>query len=72
MAISVIGNIGKEHYLTKITAGKNEILSDEPLWNAGEDRGMNPFELLASSLIACTCATLRMYVDRKKMGSERD
>ena len=65
MAVSVVGSIGKEHYLTKITAGKNSMISDEPLWNGGTAMGMNPFELLASSLAACTCATLRMYIDRK-------
>lgn len=65
MSAKATGTIGKEHYLTEITAGKNTILSDEPTWNGGEEKGMNPFELLASALAACTCATLRMYADRK-------
>lgn len=66
MAVSVIGSINREHYLTKISAGENTIFSDEPVWNGGTEKGMNPFELLAASLIACTCATMRMYIDRKK------
>ncbi len=65
MSAKASGTIGKAHYLTEITAGKNSILSDEPTWNGGEEKGMNPFEILASALVACTCATLRMYADRK-------
>jgi len=66
MSAKANGTIGKTHYLTEITAGKNTILSDEPIWNGGEEKGMNPFEILASALVACTCATLRMYADRKE------
>jgi len=66
-----IGTIGRQHYLTEISAGKNTVISDEPTWNGGEEKGMNPFELLASSLVACTCATLRMYADRKEWDVEK-
>ena len=65
MSTTAKGTIGQAHYFTEIKAGTNTIISDEPTWNGGEEKGMNPFELLASSLVACTCATLRMYIDRK-------
>ena len=69
--VKAVGTIGNEHYLTKISAGKNTIFSDEPTWNGGKAKGMNPFEILASSLVACTCATLRMYADRKEWKVEK-
>lgn len=70
MATTASGIIRREHYYTEISAGNNTIVSDEPTWNGGEEKGMNPFELLASSLVACTCATLRMYADRKAWNVE--
>ena|SRR6218665_30823 len=71
MSVKATGTIGRDHYYTEIKAGKNSVISDEPIWNGGEEKGMNPFELLASSLVACTCATLRMYADRKEWGVEK-
>lgn len=71
MAVHVSGSIGRAHYWTAISSETNTIYSDEPVWNGGEDKAMNPFELLAASLIACTCATLRMYIDRKEWDVER-
>ncbi|MNU35784.1 OsmC-like protein [compost metagenome] len=62
---SVQGRIGTSCQTT-ITAGRNTIISDEPIALGGKEEGFNPFELLASSLAACTCATLRMYADRKQ------
>lgn len=57
--------IGTDHYRTEIRTATNLIISDEPLTSGGEDLGFSPEELLAASLSACTCATLRMYADRK-------
>ncbi len=71
MSTTAKGTIGRKHYFTEIKAGSNTIVSDEPIWNGGEEKGMNPFELLASSLVACTCATLRMYIDRKDWDVEK-
>ena len=43
-----------------------ETHSDEPKAVGGQGDGFGPFELLASSLAACTVATLRMYAKRKQ------
>lgn len=66
MSVKAQGFIQGTHYLTTISSGKNTILSDEPVKHGGMEKGMNPFEILASALVSCTCATLRMYIDRKQ------
>ena len=63
--------IGREKYKMTITSSKgNTLIADEPHNLGGKDLGFSPFELLASSLGACTSATLRMYADRKKWDLE--
>lgn len=57
--------IGTDHYRTEIRTATNLLIADEPVTSGGEDLGFSPEELLAASLSACTCATLRMYADRK-------
>lgn len=57
--------IGTDHYRTEIRTSTNLLIADEPVASGGEDLGFSPEELLAASLSACTCATLRMYADRK-------
>ena len=54
-------------FRTVITAGKNRLIADEPESLGGRDEGMAPYELLLSSLGACTAMTLRMYADRKQL-----
>ncbi|MFZ4794872.1 MAG: OsmC family protein [Blastocatellia bacterium] len=54
-------------FRTVITAGKNTLIADEPESLGGRDEGMAPYELLLSSLGACTAMTLRMYADRKQI-----
>ena len=63
---SIHGCIGKDHYKTILASSTNSIFADEPKDKGGEDLGFSPSELLASSLAACTCVTLRMYADRKE------
>ncbi len=43
------------------------IPSDEPFESGGNDHGMNPYDLLASSLAACTAMTLRYYARHKSI-----
>lgn len=57
--------IGTDHYRTEIRTATHLLIADEPFAAGGEDLGFSPEELLAASLSACTCATLRMYADRK-------
>jgi len=64
--IQVKAIIGKEPYKIEITSPSgNTIIADEPVEKGGQNRGFAPKELLAASLSACTCATLRMYADHK-------
>ena len=52
-------------FTTLIKAGKHFITADEPEDVGGNDFGPTPYQLLASSLAACTAMTLRMYANRK-------
>jgi putative redox protein len=54
-----------EKYRVKISARQNALSADEPPEKGGGDTAMNPYELLAASLAACTSITLRMYAERK-------
>ena len=65
MSATIKASLGKENYYTEITAGENTIISDEPLDIGGQNKGLKPSELLASSLASCTAITLKMYMDRK-------
>lgn len=65
MEVKVTATLGTTLYQTEVQAGKNRIISDEPVDLGGGDTGLNPFELLASALATCTAATLRMYMNRK-------
>ncbi|NGM61491.1 OsmC family protein [Sphingobacterium sp. SGG-5] len=59
--------IKKEKYKIEITSPTgNLVIADEPIEMGGKDLGFSPKELMASSLAACTSATLRMYADRKE------
>lgn len=57
---------GKQNYKTVMTAGRHELLADEPLDQDGMDTGPDPYDYLLMSLGACTAITLKMYADRKK------
>ena len=65
MATYIKGSIQKNHYKTTLTNGRHELIADEPTDVGGTNLGFRPSELLSSALAACTCATLRMYADRK-------
>ena len=62
--------IGRDHYKVTINAGKNVVIADEDESNGGKGEGLDPHQLLLASLGACTCATLRMYADRKQLNLE--
>jgi len=54
-------------FLQDINSGPyHHVLADEPLTYGGTNRGMSPYQFLASALGACTSMTIRMYARRKK------
>ena len=53
------------HYRHNITTGTHTLVADEPAHAGGADAGPAPYELLLSSLGACTAITLRMYAEKK-------
>ena len=57
---------GERGYAQKITAAGHDMTSDEPERRGGTNTGAPPFELMLSSLGACTAITLRMYSERKQ------
>lgn len=65
MGVKVKATLETEKYYTKVVAGENTLITDEPVDKGGGNKGFNPFEILATSLASCTAATLRMYIDRK-------
>ena len=48
----------------RITAGRHELVADEPE-PIGEDRGPDPYALLLAALGACTAITVTLYARRK-------
>lgn len=59
-------HLPKENYKTVMTAGKHELVADEPDHMGGTDSGPDPYDYLLMSLGSCSVITVRMYAERKK------
>lgn len=56
----------KEAFKTTLTAGRHELISDEPeSVKGGQDAGPDPYDYLLMGLGSCTLMTVKMYADRK-------
>lgn len=64
-------SIGQNGFTTDIQVGQHHLKADEPVELGGNDEGPNPYELLLSSLGACTAITLKMYASRKEWKLEK-
>lgn len=54
-----------EGMAVSLSNGRHQWTADEPLAAGGADTGPNPYELLLSSLAACTCITIAWYCRQK-------
>src|SRR5262249_47346666 len=61
----VTSRAGTADYVVDIRAGGHALSADEPPALGGANAGPSPFQLLLSSLAACTTITLRMYAQGK-------
>jgi putative redox protein len=59
-------SIGTIDYATSIATGHHRLTADEGPELGGKDAGPAPYDLLVSSLGACTVITLKMYAARKQ------
>ncbi len=58
--------LGPTGFASQIDTGEHLFIADEPTTIGGDDLGPTPYDLLLSSLGACTAMTLRMYTNRKE------
>ncbi len=61
----LVTEVAATGFTQTITAGRHQLVADEPL-GIGTDLGPNPYDLLLAGLGACTSMTIRLYANRKK------
>jgi len=65
--IQATSTLGNTDFEMKIQIGRHTLIGDEPASNGGQDKGPAPQEYLCAALATCTTATLKMYMNHKKM-----
>ncbi|MEM7723905.1 MAG: bifunctional alpha/beta hydrolase/OsmC family protein [Pseudomonadota bacterium] len=64
--ITRVSEARPEGFIQDIQAGPHHhALADEPVSYGGNNKGMTPYQFVASGLGACTSMTIRMYAQRK-------
>jgi putative redox protein len=57
--------VGPHGFRSEASAGRHNLVIDEPVAVGGTDEGPTPYEYLLTALGSCTAMTLRVYADRK-------
>lgn len=63
--------IGQNGFTSDIKTNDHHFKADEPAEFGGNNEGPSPYDLLLSSLGACTAMTLKMYASRKEWPLEK-
>lgn len=67
----VVRETGAGKFQNEISAGRHQLLADEPAAVGGLDGGPSPYDYLAAALGGCTSMTLRIYAEHKKLPLRR-
>ena len=67
----VVSETGLGKFQNAVTAGRHQLLADEPTSVGGLDSGPTPYDFLSVALGACTAMTLRLYAAHKKLALGR-
>lgn len=63
----IVSESGKGKFVENITIGAHKLIADEPKANGGNDLGPSPYDFILAGLGTCTCMTLRVYAEFKKI-----
>jgi uncharacterized OsmC-like protein len=65
-APDIVVHGGAEDFQQQVTAGKHQLVADEPINVGGSDAGPDPYDYLLASLGVCTSMTVGLYARRNK------
>lgn len=58
-------------FVQEISAGRHQLVADEPIAAGGTDRGPGPYDLLMAGLGSCMSMTIALYARTKRWPLER-